>query len=31
MYKGVLYLFFIVIIATVYVFTAFKETFYAYL
>lgn len=31
MHKGVFYLFFVVLLVTVYVFTAFKETFYAYL
>ncbi|WXB91173.1 hypothetical protein WCV66_13670 [Metabacillus sp. FJAT-53654] len=31
MYKNILYLFFIVIVLTIFIFTNFKESFYAFL
>nr|WP_233499252.1 hypothetical protein [Bacillus weihaiensis] len=31
MYKGILYLFFFVVVLTVFIFTNFKESFYAFL
>ncbi|MCM3596892.1 hypothetical protein AB1K32_03175 [Metabacillus dongyingensis] len=31
MYKGIFYLFFIVLFATVFIFSNFKDTFYAFL
>nr|WP_226666809.1 hypothetical protein [Metabacillus litoralis] len=31
MYKGILYLFFIVIVLTIFIFSNFKESFYAFL
>nr|WP_246188244.1 hypothetical protein [Metabacillus lacus] len=31
MYKGILYLFFIVLVLTAFIFSNFKESFYAFL